>query len=63
MRCYYCNKKYGLISFKCKCGKIFCINHRYTDLHLCEFDHKLYEREKLKNNNPKIEKDKIENRI
>lgn len=42
-----CKKKLGLISFKCKCGKSFCLDHRLPETHECTFDFKKIE----KNNN------------
>ena len=62
-RCRICNKKYGLIPFKCKCGGKFCIKHRYTDSHNCEFDHTSPERERLRQSNPVVVHDKIPNQI
>ena len=62
-RCHFCDKKYGLTPFECKCGGKFCTKHRYTDLHNCEFDHQSIERERLKQNNPMVVKDKVTNRI
>ncbi|XP_021753847.1 zinc finger A20 and AN1 domain-containing stress-associated protein 4-like [Chenopodium quinoa] len=39
-RCEMCNKKVGMIGFKCKCGSTFCGSHRYPEEHTCTFDHK-----------------------
>ncbi|RYR33234.1 hypothetical protein Ahy_A10g047791 [Arachis hypogaea] len=35
-----CNKKVGLIGFECRCGDLFCGNHRYPEIHECEFNFK-----------------------
>ena len=47
-RCDMCDKKCGLIPFKCKCGGKFCSEHRYTFLHCCHLDYLSIERERLK---------------
>ena len=56
-----CDKKYGLIPFRCECGGKFCSEHRYSFTHYCNFDHFSFDRSKIYL--PKIVKDKIENRI
>ena len=60
-RCDLCNKKYGLIPFKCRCGGKFCAEHRYSFMHFCDFDYTSFERNKI--HLPKVVQDKIENRI
>ena len=62
-RCDFCNKKYGLIPFECRCGGKFCKKYRYTNSHSCKFDHSSLEREKLRQNNPVVVHDKVANRI
>lgn len=61
-RCHFC-KKHIIITFNCRCGGQFCIKHRYTDSHNCNFDHTSFEREILRLNNPIVVKDKIVKRI
>nr|1WG2_A Chain A, zinc finger (AN1-like) family protein [Arabidopsis thaliana] len=39
-RCFSCNKKVGVMGFKCKCGSTFCGSHRYPEKHECSFDFK-----------------------
>lgn len=29
-RCWSCNKKVGLLGFKCRCDYVFCSSHRYV---------------------------------
>ena len=69
-KCSNCNKKIGLIEFKCRCSetKIFCSHCRYPKInekdekgHLCNFDFQSHGREILEKHNPKIEKSKINN--
>jgi len=58
-RCYKCKKKIGLTGFKCRCGYIFCSEHRYSDKHECTFDYKLAGRENIAKANPKVVASKI----
>ena len=67
-RCHNCNKKIGMVEFKCKCSdiNIFCSNCRHPKIngndkkgHICNFDFKQHGREILEKNNPKIEHAKI----
>ena len=56
--CMVCNKRLGLLPFKCKCGGVSCSRHRWPD-HLCTFDYRAQEREQLHKNNPVVVADKI----
>lgn len=33
-----CKKNIDLMPFKCKCGKVFCVLHKYPENHACTFD-------------------------
>ncbi|XP_050386927.1 zinc finger A20 and AN1 domain-containing stress-associated protein 1-like [Argentina anserina] len=46
-RCHCCNKKLGLLGFHCKCGAVFCGEHRYPEKHSCSLDLKTAGREVL----------------
>lgn len=59
-RCNKCRKKVGLTGFTCKCGLLFCGQHRYAEAHDCGFDYKTSQREKLAAANPVIQAAKIE---
>ena len=61
-RCMSCNKKVGVMGFKCKCGETFCGSHRYPEKHDCEFDFKRTGRDAIAKANPVIKADKV-NRI
>jgi AN1-type zinc finger and ubiquitin domain-containing protein 1 len=41
-RCQFgeCKKKLKLTDFKCKCNKVFCMNHKFSELHKCDYDYK-----------------------
>jgi hypothetical protein len=59
-RCHACNRKIGLTGFDCRCGGVFCAEHRYDKAHSCTFDYKTMEREKLRESNPIIVSEKIQ---
>lgn len=51
-RCWECKKKVGLTAIECRCGYVFCSNHRYADQHACTFDFKAADRAELARRNP-----------
>lgn len=51
--CSECQKK-CLITHECKCGKIFCINHRHID-HNCSYDYQVEGKKFLVSSMPKID--------
>ncbi|KAF2293610.1 hypothetical protein GH714_003360 [Hevea brasiliensis] len=38
-RCSGCRRKIGLTGFRCRCGELFCWEHRYSDRHDCSYDY------------------------
>jgi hypothetical protein len=50
-RCEKCNKKLGIMEYKCKCGKLFCITHLHAEEHSCTFNYKEEGKEILKKRN------------
>ncbi|XP_072978794.1 zinc finger A20 and AN1 domain-containing stress-associated protein 1 [Typha angustifolia] len=58
-RCYSCRKRVGLTGFRCRCGDLFCGEHRYSDRHLCSFDYKAAAREAIARENPVVRAAKI----
>ena len=46
--CIDCKTKLMLTDLQCKCGKYFCIKHRFASDHKCEFDYKLNSMNHLK---------------
>jgi predicted nucleic acid binding AN1-type Zn finger protein len=50
-RCNQCNKKTGVMEYKCRCGKQFCISHLQAEKHNCNFDYKTDGKEKIKREN------------
>ncbi|KAL6624258.1 hypothetical protein U3516DRAFT_539842 [Neocallimastix sp. 'constans'] len=58
--CEFCNKKLRITAtYKCKCSKIFCAAHRYSECHNCTYDYKQQGIKDLKKNNPLVVKDKV----
>jgi hypothetical protein len=39
-RCEKCRKKLGILEYKCKCGRIFCITHLHYEEHNCTYNYK-----------------------
>lgn len=59
-RCYKCNKRVGLLAFKCRCGAIFCRPHLHAEEHGCTFDYQSMARQTLESRNPKIVTEKLD---
>jgi len=58
-RCSGCRRKVGLAGFRCRCGELFCADHRYSDRHDCGYDYKKVGREAIARENPVIRAAKI----
>ncbi|KAI4323387.1 hypothetical protein L6164_022999 [Bauhinia variegata] len=58
-RCSGCRRKVGLTGFRCRCGDLFCAEHRYSDRHDCSYDYKAVGREAIARENPVIKAAKI----
>jgi predicted nucleic acid binding AN1-type Zn finger protein len=58
-RCNFCPKKLGPINFKCKCGLIFCNQHRLPEEHRCTYDYKALGMRKLSEENPLVQGEKF----
>lgn len=60
-RCYFCNKKVGLIEYKCRCSEehLFCVKHKLPNQHDCKFDFKEHYKNQIELRNPKIEFEKL----
>jgi hypothetical protein len=62
-RCSECNKRLNITNiYNCRGGKIFCSQHRYSEVHRCSYDYKSEGRRILEHQNPLVTADKI-NRI
>ncbi|PPS04468.1 hypothetical protein GOBAR_AA16189 [Gossypium barbadense] len=58
-RCSGCRKRVGLTGFRCRCGELFCSDHRYSDRHDCSYDYKAAGREAIARENPVVKAAKI----
>ncbi|GFY90454.1 A20/AN1-like zinc finger family protein [Actinidia rufa] len=58
-RCSGCRRKVGLTGFRCRCGDLFCAEHRYSDRHDCSYDYKSAGREAIARENPVVKAAKI----
>ena len=58
-RCSGCRKRVGLTGFRCRCGDLFCSEHRYSDRHDCSYDYKAAGRETIARENPVVKAAKI----
>ena len=58
-RCSGCRKKVGLTGFRCRCGDLFCSEHRYSDRHECSYDYKTAGREAIARENPVVKAAKM----
>ncbi|KAK7073365.1 AN1-type zinc finger protein 4 [Halocaridina rubra] len=54
-RCEQCSKRLNLVNtYDCRCGRIFCTQHRYPETHECTFDYKSEGRKLIEMANPLI---------
>ncbi|XP_006660763.1 zinc finger A20 and AN1 domain-containing stress-associated protein 1-like [Oryza brachyantha] len=58
-RCSRCRKRVGLTGFRCRCGYLFCGEHRYSDRHGCGYDYKAAARDAIARDNPVVRAAKI----
>lgn len=60
MRCSECRKKLNITNVHtCRCEKLFCSTHRYSELHSCTYDYKTEGRRILETNNPLVTAPKL----
>ncbi len=57
-KCIVCNKRLALLPFKCKCGVVTCVKHKWPE-HECTFDYRAEGLERLKKDNPRIASEKL----
>lgn len=50
-RCEKCHKRLGVMEYKCKCGKLFCITHLHAEEHNCTYNYKKEGQDLLKKQN------------
>ncbi|CAM0882425.1 unnamed protein product [Alopecurus aequalis] len=59
-RCAACGRKVGLMGFECRCGGVFCGEHRYSDRHNCGYDYAGAGRHAISQANPVVRADKVD---
>nr|AUN86611.1 A20/AN1 zinc finger protein [Lobularia maritima] len=52
--CSGCRKFVGLRGFRCRCGALFCSEHRYSDRHHCSYDYFSAGREAIASDYPVV---------
>lgn len=59
-RCALCNKRLNITTIhNCRCGGIFCAQHRYSEVHGCQYDYKTEGRKILEQANPLVAATKL----
>ncbi|GFG31446.1 hypothetical protein Cfor_07803 [Coptotermes formosanus] len=59
-RCSECRKRLNITNvYTCRCDKLFCAAHRYSELHNCTFDYKNDGRKILERTNPLVTAQKL----
>lgn len=59
-RCSECRKRLNITNvYTCRCDKLFCAAHRYSELHNCTFDYKTDGRKILERTNPLVTAQKL----
>jgi hypothetical protein len=48
---------------ECRCGYVYCGEHRYPESHNCKFDHREHAKKILSKNNKAVVADKLKNRL
>ncbi|KAI5192338.1 hypothetical protein NEMIN01_1952 [Nematocida minor] len=60
--CSYCRAKLRITNtFGCKCRRVFCAKHRYSDEHRCSYDYRTENMLRLEKENPRIIPSRISN--
>lgn len=59
-RCAMCNKRLNITTVHtCRCGGIFCAQHRYSEVHGCQYDYKTEGRKIIEQANPLVAAPKL----
>ncbi|KAL1816639.1 hypothetical protein ACET3Z_019213 [Daucus carota] len=59
-RCCSCRKRVGLTGFSCRCGNLYCADHRYPEKHECSFDYRAAEKDAIRKANPVVKREKLD---
>lgn len=59
-RCGFCNKRLNITTIHtCRCNGMFCAQHRYSEVHGCQYDYKTEGRKILEQANPLVAASKL----
>ncbi|XP_045115222.1 AN1-type zinc finger protein 4-like isoform X2 [Portunus trituberculatus] len=59
-RCEKCSRRLGVSStYECRCGGLFCAQHRYSETHTCSFDYRTAGRAMLALANPLVAPNRV----
>ncbi|KAL1464127.1 hypothetical protein WDU94_003802 [Cyamophila willieti] len=59
-RCSQCNKKLNIsATYTCRCERLFCSKHRYSEAHACTYDYKKEGKKQIAEANPLVTAPKI----
>ena len=59
-RCEKCSRRLGVSStYECRCGGLFCAQHRYSETHSCSFDYRTAGRAMLAMANPLVAPNRV----
>ena len=61
-QCRACCTRSSVGLVECRCGYVFCIQHRLPHTHTCRIDPRWVQSEKIRRENPKITTDRIHDR-
>lgn len=53
-KCKTCRRKVGYLGFDCKCGHVYCSEHRYPYAHQCNISTKVEHQTKLQKIMPHV---------
>ncbi|XP_017250994.2 zinc finger A20 and AN1 domain-containing stress-associated protein 4-like [Daucus carota subsp. sativus] len=59
-RCCSCGKRFGLTGFSCRCGNLYCADHRYPEKHECSFDYRAARKDAIRKANPVVKREKLD---
>lgn len=62
-RCNKCSRKTGLLGFTCRCGLLFCAQHRHPGDHSCSFDYRALAQDHLAKANQRVVAAKLTNKL
>ncbi|KAK8740282.1 hypothetical protein OTU49_002818 [Cherax quadricarinatus] len=59
-KCQQCSKRLGVATtYECRCGGLFCAQHRYAETHTCTYDYRTAGRNFIQMSNPLVAPNKL----